>query len=288
MSTEPTSLRAVDDGDAQRPTRSPQRSRPDRGLPTDRLSFDAQQEVLRAFGTLSGPTKRSIDTPTLARAVSASASSAGLCNRFFVGAGWLERESKGKYRATDALLQFNRGRGQDGIHETDAVTHLADAASSAWFWQVLAPMLVDGPIPKHHAVLALSQEAGAGVGHEPQLENLLLWLEFIGLIQIEDGTVTAVESTPSGTSNDDDVGAESSNGDRSTAGPPAQETDKRQPTGGTVQKPTTQHTPRRTDFVLSFDVSFRMTAGDLAELSPDQIRALLEAVGQVAAATTRE
>ena len=283
MDPDPThSLRVVEGGgDEARPSRSPQRSRPNRGLPTDRLRFDVQLNILQTMGRLSGSNKRPVDSDMVAQATRLSTATAGLCNRFFTESGWIEQVSKGKYVAADALLEYLR---RDGVGASDATVPLADALRGSWVWEEIGPFVTDGGAPVGDVIVTLSRAAGAESGHVPQLENLLEWLDFVGLIIREGERVLPVRATSAPPPTPETPANPTEQ--QSSAAPDEKPAGEREPARPSVQEPT-KNRDQQAEFVLTFNVSVNMTASDLARLSPDQIRALYEAVGTVAAITAR-
>lgn len=280
-------LRSVQDGsDAQR-SRSPQRARPKRGLPTDRMHFDRQVEVLRTFGRLSGANKRPVDSSDVAGVMGVTAATAGLSTRFFVEAGWLEQPQKGKYAATDALLEYTRSPRDDESSECEAATWLAETVVNSWSWAALKPLLVNRrSVPKRDAQMVLIREAGAEQGHKGQIDNLLAWLDFAGLITVDQDTVAlAPEGHENGEAGSGVNAPEEAENDQ----PPAPEREEGQATGrNAVSGPTTGQQAGEQPVVLSFHFSVQMTAADLACLDAEQIRAVYEGVGSVAAITAQK
>ncbi len=154
------------------PERSSPRQRPQRSLPTDRLKMDVQQRLLSAFASLSGVARRTVDSQQLGASLGISAASAGLCNGFFTECGWIERTGKGQYVASDALLDYHRRYGI-APDDPDSVGPLRETMRRSWYFQVLRPMIGQGPVSRRNSLIALMCEAGATHDHLPQLINLL-------------------------------------------------------------------------------------------------------------------
>jgi len=266
--------------------RAAQRQRPQRSLPSDRLKMDVQKRLLRSIATLSGPGKRPVEAQDLAASTGLSAASAGLCNSFFAESGWLVRVSKGKYAATDALLEYSRRLSISPESIKDAVEPLQAPMCEAWHWQALAPMVKHGPIARRDSVLVLMREAGASdhPDHLQQLNNLLEWLEYVGLITLDEDRVrpTAISGTTAEVKPQQN--GEGTQGDASPR--PAENEPTDPPANPEVTKPSPPNTGQPGNVVLAFDFSFKMTADDLARLRPEQITALYQAMGTVAALTS--
>jgi hypothetical protein len=251
------------------------RTRARKSLPTDRLKFEAQIELLQRFGRISGSQKRLVTTEEVARAQKVSANTAGLNNGFFVDAGWLQKQGRGHFIATDALLKYVQKVQFDTENAAAAAALLAETMRNSWYWQSLANQVGNGGLPRGEALVILSTEAGAGQEYKVQLDHVLNWLQYVGLIRLDEKMVMPVaagaaavrEVRDDGAMSDDDAG-ERGLGD----GVNDRRADGRQ---------------ERKDVILAVSVDFRLTAGELATLSPEQIKALFEAVGTVAALTNK-
>lgn len=253
-------------------TRAPnQRARASKSLPTDRLKFEAQIELLQRFGRMSGSQRRPVTSEEIAKAQQVSANTASLNNGFYVDAGWLQRAGRGKYVASDALLAYTQRAQFDPANAQSAAGLLADEMKKSWYWQSLEGHIRGGGLPRPEALVILSTEAGAGQEYKIQLENVLQWLQFVGLVQLDEKFVrpgsaagaVAVEDAPW-------TGSEDAPDEQTT---------------GDHMDQSNSRAPERKDVVLAFSLDFKLGAGELKSLSPDQIRALFEAVGTVAALT---
>jgi hypothetical protein len=246
-------------------------------LPTERLRFEMQLSILTAFARLSGRNAVPIATPAVAQSVSISPATAGLSNMFFVASGWLQ--SKGKqYAATPALVDYYN---RNSMGFADAVTNLARAARQSWYASALLPRLESGPLTVTDVTYILIDAAGASPAHRQQIDMLIEWLRFLGLIAVEDDSVTAVGAAQP-------AGEGQPAGDRQPAGtrPPAP--DQQKAPDSEVPQPTKKKDSSGTDGggspqppIVAFDVSVKVTAEDLRGLQPDQIKALFEAIGTV-------
>lgn len=256
--------------------RSESRPRPGRSLPTDRMKVEVQRSALLALARLSFGT-RPVDANALGVALNISPATAPLSNGFFRDSGWIERSGKGKYVATPALMDYyNKVNSQ----MPNAGASLAATAANAWYWEALSPYLsaTGTPLSRTEAIYHLRRAAEATPDHDPQVANLLEWLQIIGLVRLtEDGVVradgapaaqpTQPQPTPPTTENEPDTVPAAS-------------------TATEVPKPTTQ-TPAKpgTPPIVSFHFDVQLSAIDLAALSPEQIKSLFEAVGTIAAVT---
>jgi hypothetical protein len=267
----------TDDDSIQTDTvrRSAPRARPDKSLPTERMNSEVQQRVLQAFGRLSGPSKRPVSVTMLAEAIKdVSKYNVPLSNSFFVEMGWLEKRGRGEYAATDALVAYSVRLANDPANTGAAIKPLRTAMEQSWAWRAVRPMLTFGPAQLTEVRLILMEEAKAGQEHIAQITNLLEWMRFADLITIDKDKVASVH--PLGAQTSEPAGSEQqpSPSPAAPAAPPAEPE---------VPKPTTPLAPPRGAAVVSLSFTLDLTADDLARLSSDQIKALFEGVGAVAA-----
>jgi hypothetical protein len=232
------------------------------------MKFEAQVELLQRFGRISGSQKRTVTSEEVARAQGVKANTAALNNGFFVEAGWLERGGRGQYVATDTLLAYTQRVQFDPANARTAAALLAEPMRKSWYWQALEGHMRGGGLPRTEALVILSSEAGAGQEYKLQLENVLLWLQFVELVNLDERSVlpgnTSEASTDASSATGSVVSVDEATGEQS-------------------MNRTNDRVPERKDVVLAFNVDLTITASDLAALSPEQIRALFEAVGVVAA-----
>lgn len=270
------------DGNADRETppptatrqKQPARLRPSRALPTDRAKFDTQTEALRAFPRASNRGDVPVGSADVAARLSIGEATAALVNGFFVEAGFLTKEGKGRYKPVEAVNEYERLYDFD---KDEARKQLAEPLRKSWYFTSVESELRTGKVAEGILVNVLARAAGAAGDRKPQLELILDWLEYAGLIVREGGDVTladgATASTPPKLEDDgglDDPGAGAS-GDAGEV-----------TTEDGANGPRTKLPPQAAH-ILGFSFEFSITADDLAKLTPEQITALFEAVGKVMA-----
>jgi hypothetical protein len=271
-------LRAVTEAPVTSPpeppttSRAERRVRPNKPLPTDRMKHGTEVNALKAIAVASRFGERGVSAEDIGARIGVTTATAGLSNAFFAEAGWITRESKGRYLPTDATNTFAQ---KLGFNETEAAALLAPSIRESWYFREIAPELQTGPVAVGQLVQVLAQAAGATSEYEPQLESVLLWLEYVGLVVIADGHVQLGQRDP-----------------QELQKPPVKEDDENQrkapeaaaePARGESQEPTKKQRLAQANAVISLDFDLSLTAEDLAKLKPEQITALFEAVGQVAA-----
>lgn len=219
----------------------PHHSAGTRSLPTDRVDLGTQVAILRTFARLSGG-RRPVRGEQIAEALKMGPDTVSLSNGFFVDSGWLKRAGPDQYVATAAAIAFDHR--MDSNDSTTAVELLARTARSSWYWETLAHSVDPGSMSRYDALVLLATVGNTAEEHRPQLEILLQWLEFVGMISAEGDRI---------------IGARDREGHAEDSG----------------------------DVVLAFTTDLHLTRDDLAELSPDQIRALFDAIGAVASLMRR-
>lgn len=248
-------------------TRSLQRSRAERPLPTDRLSFEKQIDVLRAIARLSGRERRAVTAEQLSEAMGMKGNTAGLSNRFFVESNLVEFIGRGSYTASGALLDYHRHLSVDPQDLVGAVRCLVPAIQQSWYWQVIEPML-DGGLPERMALLSLSGAAGA-TEHTAQLQIVLQFLVWLRMLRRDGDTLLAGEhfGSPLPTGPDEQGGEPVVSQEVSARGQ-GQASEPLHVTSSPLASP-------EPVAMVSFNFSVRITADDAARLTDDQLQTLL-------------
>jgi hypothetical protein len=254
-----------------------QKQRADRSLPTDRLNFDKQVEVLRAIAQMSGNGRRPVTAEDLSAAIGLKGNTGGLSNKFFRDSGWVESAGRGMYAATDPLLEYHRHLNVDAQDLLGARRYLAAASQASWYWETLEPLLDEGGARQTMILHALSKAAGA-YEHTPQLLLVLAWLEWLGLVRREGDLLfrsAAVsvhheaesDSTPS-------HGAQKGQGNKAAEPDGVAQPDDSGPSG-TAESGSNVDGPTETPALVSFSFNVRITAEDAAKLTAEQLQYLL-------------
>jgi hypothetical protein len=244
------------------------------------MKMDLQFRVLHALGRLSGAGKRPVNADDLSRAVGGIApTTVILSNKFFADAGWIENQ-QGRYTATDALVEHTRRQAVDGASHpsTEAMEALRVSVRQSWFWEALHPYLANGKLPVTEAAIILMREAAASDSHMPMIMNLLSWLDLIGLITLGDNEISLRDGEAANPQN---------RAERTEPSMPSSDHGAPATNGTMSEKATTEPGRPAPPHVIAFNFGARLTAEDLAQLNPEQIKALFEAVGTVMALTSK-
>lgn len=158
-------------------------------IPTERVSFDKQMAVLRAYAAASGPAKKAVSNDEVAAVFNdLAASSISLCNPFFSDVGLLIQEGR-KLRPSDAVFDYLHA--YEWNPETAALK-LKDAFSQSWAAATLLPKLAFRALTRDEAIGFLADESKAQKSHRKNLETLLEFLDKAGVVRIEGNSVTKV------------------------------------------------------------------------------------------------
>lgn len=169
------------------------RPKAEKVLPTERMGYATQIELLRAWGQLGAKGTTSI--AEVAKVVNIHQSTAGLANAFFVDVGLLARTSDGLAPAPEVVAYANAYQ-----WNADTAAHkLAPLFEAAWFGVAALPKLRFKPHTRSQAINVLGEAAGASPAHKSQLETLLELLVAAGLVTLDGDTVRATkrEEAPS-------------------------------------------------------------------------------------------
>jgi hypothetical protein len=148
-------------------------------LPTPRIAFPKQLDLLRAHAAASGPEQKSVGNADVAPFVGLSKSTISLANPFFVDVGLLERVGGG-FIPSQEVLNFAQAYKWDAEH---AAHELAPLLQRSWFGEALLPRLGFDSHSEKEALRIMDREAGAGPNYESQLRTILDYLEVTGLIE---------------------------------------------------------------------------------------------------------
>ena len=243
-----------------------------RTLPTPRIAFTKQLDILRAWGAASGPGKKPVGLKDAAQLVKMAENTITLANPFFTDVGLLVRVDGG-FIPSDEVLSFNHAYQWNA--ET-ASQKLAPIIEQAWFSQSLLPQLGFGPVPVGDAIARLSESASAGKEYADQLNTLLQYMQAAGIITIENGFIRAM--TPGTIRPSVTV--------ENTASPAPS-----MPTGTDVRdqqpvrfSPVSTAFSKPTEGIINFHVSFRVDMQEMSGWSADRIAAFFSGIAQVLSA----
>lgn len=157
--------------------------KPKKALPTDRVAFVKQIEILRAYAVGSPDGSKFLTNNDISGMVGIGPNSASLCNNFFVESGLLQRGESGLAPASD-VQSYARTYEWD---QESAPEKLAPTLQRTWFAEAILPRAALRVITETEALTVLAEAASADKSYRSQLLFLLEYLEFAKLI-IRDGS----------------------------------------------------------------------------------------------------
>jgi hypothetical protein len=249
--------------------RPPKAARPSLTLPTDRVAFSKQLDILRAYAIASGPTARAVSNGEVASIVKMVPQTVAICNSFFAGSGLIERNGSG-YSPSAEVISFNRA--YEWTPET-ASHKLAPKLSAAWFSERLIGKLRFRPMDIDSAITDLAEAAAAGPDYKNQLRMVLDYMAAAGLIAINDNRVTAGKFQPP----DDSAHASEP---VAVAPEPEEQRERREAAPHKVSTSFMQ----QTEGTVQFHVSVKVNMAEMEGWKPDRIAAFFGGIAQVLAA----
>lgn len=251
------------------PAKSADRGKPTRFLPTNRIAFENQLNILRGYAAASGASLKSVTNDDVAKVIGTTTSSTvSLANAFFVESGLLSRNDQGLV-PSESVVAFARAWEWSAA---SAGQKLAPVLQRTWFADVLFPRLSFNPLSEEEAISELGGHINAGTDYRPQLKLLIDYLEVANLIRRDNGSIRLVSgnaSTPSASSEP------AATREPSHASSP--ETPSRNPALTTSFAQATQG-------IINFHVDVRVDMAEFSDWSPERITAFFGGVAQVLAA----
>lgn len=258
----------TDTANTATPPEKPARIKPSRVLPTNRISFPKQLELLRGYAAESGPSKKPVTVDEAGKLVGMVGTTVMLASPFFLDAGFLTKhEQKGeawKFIPADAVFDFKR---QHQWEPEKSSNKLAPIVGRLWFAEALMPRLSMSPISEDEAITILADKANAGPEYKTNLKILVDYVVAAGVAERENGQIKLVR--------------------RADVPPPA-----KQPETGRIDPPaqpqdTPPATALSTGFVqprpgaLNFHVDVSVDLSEIAGWSADRITAFFSGVAMV-------
>ncbi len=157
-----------------------------KAIPTDRVTFSRQLDILRAIALESGRDKKPVTNDAVAKMADLHAGSISICNPFFLDAGLLIRH-KMQNIPCDEVFAYADSYEWD---KEKATLKLAPIIRKAWFSEILIPKLIFRPLPVDEALGLLAEESGATKDHRDQLATILEYMKAAGIISTDSGIVT--------------------------------------------------------------------------------------------------
>ncbi|MBX3744133.1 MAG: hypothetical protein KF833_02385 [Verrucomicrobiae bacterium] len=170
-----------------------------RTIPTDRVTFPRQCEIIRAHAAAYEAEGAPVVVEALTKFADMTPGTISMGNAFLLDVGIIRKEGR-KFLPSDELMAMHR---MYGIDESRAWSKLAPLFERSWFGQRLIPLLKFKPMTEDEAVHELAEVSTAEAGHLPQLRVIVEYLILVGLIVRQGGQLklknptTTSEPSPS-------------------------------------------------------------------------------------------
>jgi hypothetical protein len=237
--------------------------RPIKILPTDRINFSKQLDILRAFVAASGPSGKVVRNKEVADLVKMMETTISLANSFFTDIGFLRRGDGGFVPAQEVV---NYVRAFEWNPE-NASHKLQPLVAASWFSQALMPKASFRPLEETEAIAVLAEAASAAPAYKNQLKTLIDYMEAAGLV-LRDGTQIKSRGPQQ---------AQPASGER---GPSTERLESPPSPKGTVVSAFSQ----APEGVVQFHVSVKVDMKEFSGWQSDRIAAFFAGIAQVLAA----
>ena len=164
------------------------KSRLERTLPTGRVVFPKQLEILKAYPAAYERVHGPVAIEDLKDLVALAPATISQANPFFCDVGFVQKEGR-KFVPSPELEGMLR---MSGISQEKAWTKLAPLLEKAWCGQLLIPKLRMRPLTEDEIVHDLADAAKAEADHIPQLRIVIEYLVLVGLLSKEGGVYKLV------------------------------------------------------------------------------------------------
>ena len=160
--------------------------RPTKPLPSRRIGFDTQLDILRAYAAVSPSGAKAVTNAAAGKLAGIAGSTVSINKVFFASAGLLIKSDAG-YAPSREVIAFHQA---SQWNADDAGRKLAPALRGKWFAEALLPHLTMKPMDEPAAIQRLAEACSATPDYENRLQLLLDYLETSGLISRDGGVIT--------------------------------------------------------------------------------------------------
>jgi len=249
---------------------APETQQPTRKLPTDRIAFQKQLDILRAYGLASAGGTKAVHYSAAAEVVKMSANTVSLMNTFMIDNGFVQK-SGNDFIPDKSLIEFAQAY---SWNPDTAPKKLAPLIRRTWFGEVMLMRLQFRAMSTDDMVSDLAGQVAAAPEFKSQIETLIDYGVTAGLVR-RDGTQLSL-------------------GDVSDA--PAPEPPRPTTENAMSQQPETRSDPpartpgavgtgfMSTEGGVQFHVAIKVDMQEMAGWSPDRIAAFFSGLAQVLAA----
>jgi hypothetical protein len=242
------------------------KQQPTKRLPTDRIRFKAQLDIIRAYGNASQSGARAVNYREAAKQVRLDPDTLTLLSAFLVENGFCEKAGN-DLMPSKPVIDF--ALAHTWAAET-APRKLAPLIKRTWFGQSLCTMLGFRPYSEDEAVAELAHEISAGPEFKARISILVEYVEAVGLLRRDGGQLMLAEPI-------------------ADAPTPRPESASASPSPGQPMEVGRSGSSTMTGFMsaegaVQFHVSIRVTMAEMSGWAPDRIAAFFAGLAQVLAA----
>jgi hypothetical protein len=246
------------------------RPRTSHPLPSDRIAYQKQLEILRAFAVAAADNGGSASNENVGKLVKMSHTTVALATPFFVDSGFLTRADRGRFRPSEAVVEYSRAYQWTPDR---AGHHLANVVSRSWFGQVILPRVSVSARDHDEIMAAVSAAADATTEHRQQLATVIEFAVLSGVVERQGSKFRA--GRVEGATLPDQRGADA------VAPSPQQEV------GTTTPGMNTGFVKDPTEGYVEFHVNVKVRTAEFATWRPERISAFFGGIAQVLAAKGR-
>lgn len=186
-------LRVADDTKDQTTSDQPsktdksQSGKPNKPLPTVRVSFVKQMDLLRAYAAASGGSTKIVSLKEVSDIVQMAVPTISLANPFFVDVKFVQRSEGVGMTPANELIEYAHAYQWD---KETAAHKLAPLLTRTWFWEALKPRLAYQELSEDQAVTILAEKTAAAPAYKSQLRMILEFLDAAGVIKRANGQIS--------------------------------------------------------------------------------------------------
>jgi len=166
--------------------------RPEKTLPSSRIAFAKQIEILRGYASAYAPDRegsRGITNAVVASLVDLNPSTISLANPFFADVGLLKRVDGGGHLPSAEVIRFQSAY---AWNPETAGQELTGPLRDSWFGQALLPVLQMRPLSEQDALQRLAVAASVGKEREAQLRLVIDYLQLAELVSRDGNLIKGV------------------------------------------------------------------------------------------------
>ena len=248
------------------------KSQPTKRLPTYRIKFSKQLDIIRTYGVKSQNGARAANYKDVSEVVGIHANTISLLVGFLVENGFLERNGDATM-PTKPVLEFAQAYSWS---PDIAPKKLAPIIRRAWFGELLLEKLAYRSMAEEEAVAELGGAISAGTELKSQVATLIEYAIATGLVR-RDGSLLSLGEGAAAPSSELTVSRQekSQQGSEQRDGAPL---------SARSSSAATSSSFMTTEGAVQFHVSIRVTMQEMAGWAPDRISAFFAGLAQVLAA----